>query len=240
MRSAHYSVPKDNRVAYYHCTSRVVDGRSIFGDSEKSSFITLMRQYEQLCGLQILTYCLMSNHFQLLIALPERPPTENLPTEVQLLDLIESVFDKARADTLRTDWAKWRALDSGSEGELRVQQAINDWFDRMWDLSAFMSMLKLRFSKWYNWKNDRKGTLWEARFKSMLVHDGKTLATLAAYMDLEPVRAGLAKDPKDYFWSGYGAACGGVAKAKAGLAEIMRLSTINSGFAHEQGKSPTR
>ena len=57
----------------------------------------------------------------------------------------------------------------------------------------------------------------------MLVEGGEALAVVAAYIDLNPVRAGLAGDPKDWRWSGYGAALGGVRKAKAGLREVMRL-----------------
>jgi hypothetical protein len=48
------------------------------------------------------------------------------------------------------------------------------------------------------------GTLWEGRFKSVLVEGtGQTLSTMAAYIDLNPVRAGIVKDPADYRWSGY-------------------------------------
>jgi hypothetical protein len=67
---------------------------------------------------------------------------------------------------------------------------------RMWDVSAFMKLLKQRFTQWYNRRKGRKGTLWEERFKSVLVDGaGDVLATMAAYIDLNPVRAGLVEDP---------------------------------------------
>jgi hypothetical protein len=71
----------------------------------------------------------------------------------------------------------------------------------------------------YNGRHGRTGTLWEDRFKSVLVENSESAkAAVAAYIDLNPVRAKIAADPKDYRWSGYGEACGGGKQARAGLA----------------------
>ncbi len=43
------------------------------------------------------------------------------------------------------------------------------FYERMWDLSAFMKLLKQRFTQWYNGRTAPKGTLWEERLKSVLV-----------------------------------------------------------------------
>ncbi|MFT5188909.1 MAG: hypothetical protein ACI9DF_001628 [Verrucomicrobiales bacterium] len=73
-----------------------------------------------------------------------------------------------------------------------------------------MRELKQRFTQRYNKKAKRKGPLWDERFKSVLLENDKTvLLTMAAYIDLNPVRAGLVNDPKDYRWSGYGEAVAG-------------------------------
>src|SRR4030095_6756796 len=93
---------------------------------------------------------------------------------------------------------------------------------RMWDLSHFMKSLKQRFTQWFNATRPRrrKGTLWEERFKSVLVEGTpEALSTIAAYIDLNPVRAGIVEDPKDYRWSGYGTAMGGVQRANEGVVE---------------------
>ena len=83
-------------------------------------------------------------------------------------------------------------------------------------------MLKQRFSAWYNRRNDRKGTLWEERFKSVLVDGcGEVLMTMAAYIDLNPVRAGIVEDPKDYRWCGYGQAVAGVRNAKEAFRRLL-------------------
>ncbi len=69
-----------------------------------------------------------------------------------------------------------------------------------------------RFTQWHNGKHKRSGTLWERRFKSVVVEDGLAARTMAAYIDLNPVREGMVEDPADYRWSGYGEAVGGGAK----------------------------
>jgi hypothetical protein len=91
----------------------------------------------------------------------------------------------------------------------------------MFDVSVFMRELKQRFAQWYNKKAERKGPLFDDRFKSVLLEDDETvLLTMAAYIDLNPVRAGLVKDPKDYRWSGYGEAVAGKTIRRAGLMRI--------------------
>ena len=69
--------------------------------------------------------------------------------------------------------------------------------------------LKQQFTQWFNGRHGRKGTLWEERYKSVLVEGaGEALATMSAYIDLNPVRAGLVDDPREYRWCGYAAGIG--------------------------------
>ena len=88
---------------------------------------------------------------------------------------------------------------------------------------------KQRFSQWFNKRTNRKGTLWEERFRSVLVEGaGPALATIAAYIDLNPVRASMVTDPKDYRWSGYGEAVGGGRLAREGLRTAMQARLRHS------------
>ena len=98
---------------------------------------------------------------------------------------------------------------------------------RMHDLSEFMKTLMQRFTQWFNRTHERTGNLWEDAFKSVIVEDGVAAKTIAAYIDLNPVRAGMVKDPADYRWSSYGEAIGGGPrgngkKARAGLVRALR------------------
>ncbi|MGJ8723923.1 MAG: hypothetical protein ACSHYB_05145 [Roseibacillus sp.] len=62
------------------------------------------------------------------------------------------------------------------------------------------------------------------RFKSVIVQNGTASRTVAAYIDLNPVRAGIVEDPADYRWSSYGEAMGGGKKARAGLVKALGTS----------------
>ena len=94
------------------------------------------------------------------------------------------------------------------------------------DLSQFMKNLLQRFTRWFNRSQDRSGRLWEERFKSVIVEDGTASRTVAAYIDLNPVRAGIVEDPAEYRWSSYGEAMGGGKKARAGLVRAFEARVI--------------
>jgi putative transposase len=109
-------------------------------------------------------------------------------------------------------------LEAGGEEAEAIRRKL---LARMTDVSEFMKAVKQRFSVWYNRSHKRYGTLWAERFKSVLVEgQGNPLQTMAAYIDLNPVRAGLVEDPKDYRFCGYAEAVAGVVEAKRGLIKI--------------------
>jgi len=79
------------------------------------------------------------------------------------------------------------------------------FFRRKWsNLGKFMQEIQQTFSRYYNQQHNRRGTLWGARFKSVIVEDGHTLLNCLAYIDLNPVRAGIAVKPEDYRWNTLG------------------------------------
>ena len=229
MRRARMLVPKDWDVGHYHCTSRVVDKRRIFGPGEKRHFIGILREYEAFCGVRLLTFCIMSNHFHVLLAVPKRP--EVLPTAEEVLDKLSKLTVHQDLGRMRSEVEGFRQRGDaeGEKGWLERQ------YRRMWSLSAYMKAVKQRFTQWYNGRMEREGTLWEDRFKSVLVEGvGHILAIMAAYIDLNPIRGGIVADPKDYAWSGYGEAMGGNALAREGLGEVVKA--VNRGKEVEPGE----
>jgi REP-associated tyrosine transposase len=79
------------------------------------------------------------------------------------------------------------------------------YFRNKWSsLSEFVREIKLDFSRFYNKRHNRRGYFWGDRFKSVIVENGETLINCLAYIDLNPVRAGIVKRPEDYRWSSIG------------------------------------
>ena len=203
-------------VGYYHCISRVVDRAFVLGHQEKETFVRMMRMYERFCGVRVVTFCIMSNHFHILLEVPRRP--ERLPNDNELMDLLDEICPEVDKGTERQRLQMFRKLGANDDAEILREKILH----RMWDVSAFMKGLKQRFSQWFNHQHQRKGTLWEERFKSVLIEgSGDSLATMAAYIDLNPVRAGMVTDPKDYRWGGYAAAVAGKLVAKLGLGVVV-------------------
>jgi REP element-mobilizing transposase RayT len=219
-------VPEDREVGFYHCISRVVDRRKVFREAEKEHFAALMRECEAFCEVRVLTYCLMSNHFHILVEVPRRPAV--LPSPDDILRKVRRLSGHSDAGMIEQRLKMYQA----AKDEAGLQAYLETFYVRMWDVSAFMKMLKQRFTQWYNGRRGRKGTLWEERFKSVLVEGaGYALAAMAAYIDLNPVRAGMVNDPKDYRWGGYGEAMAGKRRAREGLRVVAK--------ALEGGREPT-
>ena len=115
---------------------------------------------------------------------------------------------------------------------------------RMHDLSDFMKTLLQRFTRWFNRTHERTGTLWENRFKSVIVESGTAARMMAAYIDLNPVRAGMVDDSAEYRWSSYGEAVGGGnkgngKKAREGLVRAISSDT-DTGFDAGKWKEVSR
>ena len=209
---------------FYHCVSRVVDGRFLFrtqspGSVEAEYFVRLMRRLEKAFCLQVLTYALMANHFHILCKVPERRTL----SDQELLDCIELGYGSER----RTQVAEQLAAYSKHAGLSDQAQQLRDHYSsRLFDVSVYMKELKGRFAQWYNRRHHRYRVLWAERFKSVLIERGQALSAVAAYVDLNPLRAGLCHDPKDYRYCGYAEAIAkNSAQAKLGLREALGLST---------------
>jgi len=200
--------------AVYHAMSRVVGGQLLLGDREKEVLRKMLWQVADFSGVEILTYCIMSNHFHVLIRVPEKTRL----SDAELLRRFRVLYPKPT----KYQTAEFARLEhSLLTGDADAEAIRDKLLARMSDLSEFMKTLKQRFSVWYNRNHNRYGTLWMDRFKSVLVEgEGNPLQTMAAYIDLNSVRAGLVEDPKDYRFCGYAEAVAGVALARNGLLAV--------------------
>lgn len=206
-----------NRDSFYHCISRVVDKRFVFNAKEKNHFLRWMRKLEGFSGVQVVTYCLMSNHFHLLLRVPDRAAMPKLTME-SLLKLLPVIYSPTQMLGIQQEIGRAQA----AQDEAWLAQILERHERRRFDLSIFVRELKQRFTRWYNRENDRRGTLWEERFKSVLVEGSeRALLTIAAYIDLNPVRAGMVKSPEDYRWCGYAEAVAGRRLARQGLCAML-------------------
>jgi len=71
-------------------------------------------------------------------------------------------------------------------------------------LPQMMQAVGRRYVRYFNDRQKRSGTLWEGRYKSTLIQSERYLLACMSYIDLNPVRAGLVAQVRDYPWSSYG------------------------------------
>ena len=226
MRKARWLAPwKDSQVkpAIYHCISRVVDRRFIFGDIEREQFRSYMRMYENFSGIRVLAYCVMSNHIHLLLEIPPMP--EGGLSDEQLLQRLRAIYNTATVAEVEL-----QLIAARTKGLSTMADEIHQRYTyRMHNLSQYMKTVMQRMTQWYNRQNERSGTLWEERFKSVIVEIGIAARMMAAYIDLNPVRAGIVTDPADYHWSSYGEAIGG---GKKGNGKKAREGLVRACMSH--------
>ncbi len=206
------------RSAVYHCMTRTVNKEKLIDRVAKEVLRKQLWQIADFSGVEVITYCIMNNHFHVLLRIPDRESVvvsdEELMRRYRVLYPKPTAYQQADAKVL-----EMKLLEDGEEGKALRKQLL----DRMHDVSQFMKTLKQRFSIWYNRTHNRVGTLWCERFKSTLVEGtDAALRITAAYIDLNPVRAKIVEDPKEYRWSGYGEAMGGFLRARHGIEESIR------------------
>ena len=163
----------ESRPVIYHCISRVVDRRFVFGQDEKEKLRTFMRMYENFSGNRVLAYCFMCNHIHLLLEITPRP-AGGLSDE-ELLGRLKWIQTKVQVAAVTKELAEARkavAEGRAKDGEAYVRAIHERYTWRMHDLSQFMQGFLQRYTQWHNGKTKRKGHLWEDRFKSVIVEDG--------------------------------------------------------------------
>jgi REP element-mobilizing transposase RayT len=203
-----------HNAAIYHCISRTISGEKLFDDQAKEILRKQLHQAAEFSGVKIITYALMSNHFHILVKVEEQKDVSDaeLLRRYKVLYPNPTKWNKARIEFIEATLA----ANDNDAAKLRRQLLA-----RMGDVSQFMKTLKQRFTIWFNRNHKRFGPLWAERFTSTIIEGARNhhfaLQMVASYIDLNPVRAGMTRDPKDYRFCGYGEAEAIGGKMLAGL-----------------------
>lgn len=216
------------RHALYHVTSRVVDRQVLFGERERARFLKLAKALARFSGFELVSWCLMGNHFHLLVRVPPQEVAEM--TQDEVLARARHILSDQRRARLEENLAWCR-----DDVEQR-EQLLATFRRRIGSLPMFMKALKQEFTQWYNLAHDRAGTMWESRYYSVVVEDsgqddqgrdraletglGEVARIVAGYIDLNPMRAGVEKEPGALGWNSMGAATRGDPEARAGLLKL--------------------
>lgn len=189
-------------------------------EEERTRFVDRLWRVARFSGVEVLAYCIMSNHFHLLVYVPEPPPL----SDEDLLARIRVFYTGERLSEILRDWK--RIVQSKDDaGRIRFRERF---LRRMHDVSAFMKTLKQNSTVSYNCRSAHAGTMWEARFRAReyLPDERCALMNVAAYIDRNPVKAKMVPCPDEYAWCGFAAACRGDSRCIDGYRFIYSFAPL--------------
>lgn len=141
-------------------------------------------------AINICAYAVMSNHYHLVC---------HIDKARALRWSREEVIERWSAchKTLPVMVERYLIGEELSEAQMMLlDEIVEKWRKRLYSLSEFMKALNGDIAKQANQEDDCTGHFWEGRFKSRALLDEKALAAAMAYVDLNPVRSGVAKTPE--------------------------------------------
>ena len=181
-------------VAHYHLISRACNRQFLFRkEKAKDKMVELVKNAAAFSGIRIEACAMMDNHVHVLCTVVRTGEKEPLDEVVRRVRALKG--DRA-ADAL----AK-RLLDLEAAGfDATLEAELDRYRSRMNDISEFMKTLKELFAIWFNREFDYTGSVWSGVYKSTMVEGGEYLARCRRYIMLNPVRAGIVSQVKDYRW----------------------------------------
>ncbi|MBL4572030.1 MAG: transposase [Gammaproteobacteria bacterium] len=193
MTRARYQQVSLQDTPYYHCISRCVRRAYLCGDDpvtgknfdhRKQWLVSRIKTLAAQFSIDICAYAIMSNHYHLVLFVNEQQARDWDDAEV--LKRWTALFPRNAALV-----ATLQKNKSSKAASRRLQQQIGLWRDRLMDISWFMRCINETVARQANREDECSGRFWEGRFKSQALLDERALVTCMAYVDLNPIRAGI-------------------------------------------------
>ncbi|MET0001822.1 MAG: transposase, partial [Candidatus Thiodiazotropha lotti] len=183
---------------YYHCVSRCVRRAFLCGvdshtgksfEHRRQWIVDRMKQLAEIFAIDVCAYAVMSNHYHVIL---------HVDAEIAAGWSQQAIIERwERLFTLPVLVQRYRAMEALSKAERDViSELVTKWRKRLHDISWFMRCLNEPIARQANQEDGCTGRYWEGRYKSQALLDEKALAACMAYVDLNPVRAGMAKTPE--------------------------------------------
>lgn len=184
---------------YYHCISRCVRRAFLCGEENGKSFEHRRQWVEnrihvlsEVFTIGVCAYAVMSNHTHLVLHI-NKDKAQALTTE-QVLLRWHSLY---KGTLLTRQYMSSPTREKLSEAQIKTIECTAEvWRKRLYSISWFMRALNEYIARAANKEDDCTGHFWEGRFKSQALLDESALAACMAYVDLNPVRASMAKTPE--------------------------------------------
>lgn len=195
MTRARYQQVSLQDTPYYHCISRCVRRAYLCGDDavsgknfdhRKQWLVTRIKQLAAQFSIDICAYAIMSNHYHLVLHVDQQQADSWDDAEV--IERWTEIFPRNAAliETLQKN-------KSTAAAQKQLRQNVDLWRQRLADISWFMRCVNESIARQANREDACSGRFWEGRFSSQALLDEKALVTCMAYVDLNPIRAGVSE-----------------------------------------------
>ncbi len=182
---------------YYHCVSRCVRRAFLCGKDDQGHcfehrrgwIIERIKFLASIFSIDVAAYAIMNNHYHLVLRIDAQQPKEW--SDLEIIERWLSLFKGP--DIIQRHLKE--PLASPAELAI-VDSTVHTWRERLSSISWFMKCLNEHIARKANREDHCTGHFWESRFKSQALLDQAALLTCMAYIDLNPIRASMAKTPE--------------------------------------------
>jgi len=183
---------------YYHCVSRCVRRAFLCGEDKATGQNFEHRRawvedklllLGQVFAIDVCAYAVMSNHTHIVLHVDD-----SLAISWSTNDVLTRWHQLFKGTLLTQRYLRGELLDRSLL--LTLEETVEIYRKRLMDISWFMRQLNESIARQANIEDNCTGRFWEGRFKSQALLDEAALAACLAYVDLNPIRAKIAKTPE--------------------------------------------
>ncbi len=184
---------------YYHCMGRCIRRNFLMGVdnltgkdySHRKEWITdRLKELVKSFTIEVCAYAVMSNHYHLVLKINDEQ--SKLITDEEVIERWLKLFN---SNVLIDRHLKGECHSSGEK--VKVQEIIDEWRQRLCDISWFMRCLNEPIARQANAEDKCTGRFWEGRFKSQALLNEQAVLSCMVYVDLNPIRATLSDNLED-------------------------------------------
>ena len=199
MTRARHQLIDLSATSYYHVINRCVRRSFLCGDDpytqrnydhRRQWLVDRIKHLSSIFSINIAAYAIMSNHYHLVLQV------DKVSADMWTMDeVIEHWYRLYSGHPIVDDYLANR--DMSAIKLAKVEEYTQCWRERLYDISWFMKCLNEHISREANKEDNCTGKFWEGRFKSQALLDETALLSCMAYVDLNPIRAGIASNISD-------------------------------------------
>ena len=199
MTMARRTIVREGEPGVYHCINRCVRRAFLCGYDEYSQkdynhrkgwIAERLQELSGIFGLEVYAYAVMSNHQHVVLRV-----APNLTADWTAKEVVQrwhTLFPGERDPAGKPVPLAESVLERRCQDEAQVKQ----WRERLGNVSWFMRCLNEPIARRANREDGCTGRFWSGRFKCQRLEDEGAVLACMAYVDLNPVRAGLTERPE--------------------------------------------